>query len=80
MEWFPSLEASSVDLIEAYVASGLGIGVSVAIPKKILPSNVRTLLLPGFSPVIVGALWRGRKTPLLQTFLDELQVRANLLA
>jgi len=25
-------------------------------------------------------LWRGRKTPLLQTFLDELQVRATRLA
>jgi DNA-binding transcriptional LysR family regulator len=80
VEWFPSMEASSVDLIEAYVASGLGIGVSVTIPQKILPSNVRTLSLPGFPPVIVGAMWRGRKTPLLQTFLDELQVRAHQLA
>ena len=80
VEWFPGVEASSVDLIEAYVASGLGIGVSVAIPHKQLPPNVRTLPLPGFAPVIVGALWRGRMTPLLQAFLDELKSRAKQLA
>ena len=34
VDWFPSIEASSVDLVEAYVANGLGIGVAVAIPKR----------------------------------------------
>ena len=80
VDWFPSIEASSADLIETYVANGLGIGVSAAIPKKPLPARVRALALDGFPPVTIGALWRGRKTPLLQTFLDELQVRARLLA
>ncbi len=80
VDWFPSIEASSADLIETYVANGLGIGVSAAIPKKPLPSKVRALALDGFPPVTIGVSWRGRKTPLLQTFLDELQVRANLLA
>ncbi len=80
VDWFPSIEASSADLIETYVANGLGIGVSAAIPKKPLPPKVRALALDGFPPVTIGASWRGRKTPLLQTFLDELQVRANLLA
>jgi DNA-binding transcriptional LysR family regulator len=79
VDWFPSIEASSVDLIETYVANGLGIGVSAAIPKKILPPKVRALALEGFPAVTIGALWRGRKTPLLQTFLDELQARANQL-
>jgi len=80
VDWFPSIEASSADLIETYVANGLGIGVSAAIPKKALPAGVRALMLDGFPPVCIGALWRGRKTPLLQTFLDELQARAKLLA
>ena len=79
VDWFPSIEASSVDLIETYVANGLGIGVSVAIPKKSLPPKLRALPLDGFPPVTIGALWRGRKTPLLQTFLDELQARAGRL-
>jgi DNA-binding transcriptional LysR family regulator len=79
VDWFPSIEASSADLIETYVANGLGIGVSAAIPKKSLPPKVRALALDGFPPVTIGALWRGRKTPLLQTFLDELQARARHL-
>lgn len=79
VDWFPSIEASSADLIETYVANGLGIGVSVAIPKKPLPPTVRALPLNGFPPVTIGASWRGRKTPLLQTFLDELQLRASKL-
>ncbi len=79
VDWFPSIEASSADLIETYVASGLGIGVSVAIPKKPLPPALRSLPLDGFPPVSIGALWRGRKTPLLQAFLDELQTRASKL-
>ena len=79
VDWFPSIEASSVDLIETYVANGLGIGVSVAIPKKPLPPKVHALPLDGFPPVTIGVSWRGRKTPLLQTFLNELQVRASKL-
>jgi DNA-binding transcriptional LysR family regulator len=79
VDWFPSLEASSADLIETYVANGLGIGVSVAIPKKTPLPNVRILPLPGFPPVVIGAMWRGRTTPLLQTFLSEMQTRAQRL-
>jgi DNA-binding transcriptional LysR family regulator len=80
VDWFPGIEASSVDLIETYVANGLGIGVSVAIPKEKLPPNVRALPLPGFPPVIVGAMWRGRRTPLIEMFLAELQSRARQLS
>jgi DNA-binding transcriptional LysR family regulator len=79
VDWFPSIEASSADLVETYVANGLGIGVSVAIPKKTPPANVRALPLPGFPPVVIGAMWRGRTTPLLQTFLEEMKVRAKAL-
>ena len=64
-------------MIETYVASGLGIGLSAAIPKKIFSPEVRILPLDGFPPVIIGALWRGRKTPLIDAFLEELQLRAR---
>ncbi|MEI9865769.1 MAG: substrate-binding domain-containing protein [Limisphaerales bacterium] len=79
VDWFPSIEATSADLIATYVANGLGIGVSVTIPQKPLPPQVRALALNGFPPVTIGALWRGRKTPLLQAFLDELKLRATRL-
>ena len=79
VDWFPSIEASSADLIEAYVANGLGIGVGVAIPKKTPSPRVRIIPLPGFPPVIIGALWRGKTTPLLQAFFDEMKQRAKQL-
>ncbi len=75
-EWFPTMEASSADLIETYVANGLGIGVSVNVPGRKLPENVRALLLKDFPPVVVGALWRGKKTPLMEAFLDMARRRA----
>lgn len=80
VDWFPSIEASSADLVETYVANGLGIGVSVAIPKKMLPGNVRALPLPGFPHAVIGAMWRGRTTTLLQVVLAEMQMRAKQLA
>lgn len=79
VEWYPGIEASSVDLVETYVASGLGVGVSVAIPGKPHPSTVRALPLNDFPPVKLGVLWRGKLTGLLQAFLEELQLRASQL-
>ena len=80
VDWFPGIEVSSLELIETYVANGLGAGVTLALPGKKFPSHVRALPLNGFSPVIVGALWRGRKTPLLETFLKEVKLRAQRVA
>ncbi|HWX19042.1 MAG TPA: LysR family transcriptional regulator [Candidatus Binatia bacterium] len=82
VDWFPSIEVSSIDLIETYVASGFGIGVSVQVPKAAIPPNTRVVPLPArdFAPVIMGALWRGRTSVLLQAFLDECQLRAKRLA
>lgn len=82
VDWFPSIEVSSIDLIETYVANGLGIGLSVLVPKPVLPDNVRVVPLSktDFAPVVVGALWRGKSSALLQAFLDELQLRAKRLA
>jgi hypothetical protein len=62
------------------VAYGLGIGMSVTVPEKKLPSNVRALALPGFPPAIIGAMWRGKTTPLLQAFIAVMQARARQLA
>jgi len=79
VDWFPSIEATSVDLVEIFVTKGLGIGMSVLVPNKVLSPIVRVLPLPGFPTVLIGALWRGRTTPLLQAFLDEIKYRARQL-
>ncbi len=79
VDWFPSIEVSSVDLIETYVGSGFGIGLSVLVPGARHSPHVRMLPLPGFAPVALGALWRGKTSVLIQAVLDELQLRAKRL-
>jgi DNA-binding transcriptional LysR family regulator len=79
VDWFPSIEVSSVDLIETYVANGLGIGLSVAVPQKPLSPKVRALPLADFPPVLIGVLWRGKTTALFEAFLEEAKARAREL-
>lgn len=79
VEWFPAIEASSVDLIETYVASGLGIGVSVAVPGKKLAANVRMLPLQNFPPIRIGVMWKGKKLPVMEQFLVMARQRAKEL-
>ncbi len=80
VDWFPGMEVSSISLIETYVAGGFGIGVSVQVPKGKLSPDVRAVPLPEFAPVVVGVLWHGKSSALLQAFLDELQLRAKRFA
>jgi len=77
VEWYPSLEASSADLIEGYVASGLGIGLSVCMPGMPPERNVRVLPLHDFPGMRIGALWQGRNTPLVDAFLDMARQRVK---
>ena len=77
VDWFPSIEVSSLDLIEKYVAAGLGIGLSVSIPKLDFSPKIRAIPLPGFEPIILGAMRGNKMTPLLQAFIEELKRRAN---
>lgn len=76
VDWFPSIEVSSLHLIETYVANGHGIGLFVKIPTTKLHRDIRLLPLPDFPPVSFGALWKGRPTPIMQAFLDEARARS----
>lgn len=79
VEWHPSLEVSSLDLIETYVVRGFGLGLGVSIPKTRMSSKVRALPLDGFSPILVGVLWRGRTTPPMEALLGEMREAARRL-
>jgi len=80
VDWFPSIEVSSLHLIETFVANGHGIGLFVKIPTTKTHKDIRSLSLPDFPPVSFGALWKGRPTPLMQAFLDEAQARSQEVA
>ena len=61
------------------VAGGLGIGLSVAVPDKKLPVNVRALTLQKFPTARLGMMWQGKKLPLVDNFLDMARQRAKAL-
>jgi DNA-binding transcriptional LysR family regulator len=80
IDWFPSIEVNSLSLVETYVQEGYGIGLSTRLPMSQLSEGVRALELKGFPNVVVGAMWRGKASPVAQAFLDEMQKRAKRVA
>jgi DNA-binding transcriptional LysR family regulator len=74
--WPPSIEVSSLSLVESYVASGFGIGLSVASPTK-CPASIRELPLSGFDPIRIGAIWRGKLPPVARALLETVVQRAR---
>jgi DNA-binding transcriptional LysR family regulator len=79
VDWFPSIEVSTLKLVETYVAHGYGIGLSVAVPKAKIDPALRAVPLPGFQPVTLGALWQGKITPVMQAFLTGVEQAAKRL-
>jgi DNA-binding transcriptional LysR family regulator len=79
LEWLPSLEVGSLDLVVRYVAENFGVGLALRHPRVEFPSSVRALDLPDFTPLSFGALWTGRMTPLLEAFLSEAESLAENL-
>jgi DNA-binding transcriptional LysR family regulator len=72
VDWFTSLEVSSLDLVDRYVAEGFGWGLSLALPGGSAVKGVRRIPLD-FPSVEFAALWVGRLTPLAEIFLEEAQ-------
>ena len=79
--WPVGIEASSMDLVETYVAEGFGLGLSVDVPgKRRLHPELKLLPLPGFKPLIIAALWQGTPPPLPAQFLELVKARAAELS
>ena len=80
VDWFSGIEVSTVEMVQAYVANGYGIGVTVAVPKSDFHPQVRSLPLEEFEPATFGVLWQGRRTVLLEAFFKSLENAARELA
>ncbi len=80
IDWFPSLEVGSLGLVETYAANGFGIGLGLHIPKAAHPPGLRLLPLTEFPPIVVGALWTGKRTALMDCFIQECHRRAESLS
>jgi DNA-binding transcriptional LysR family regulator len=79
VEWKPSIQLSSLQLIEAYVENDYGFGLGLDLPGKKFSRHLKVYSLDDFPPVDFGLLWRGEPTPLLQVLMHEAQRRANIL-
>jgi DNA-binding transcriptional LysR family regulator len=77
--WSTSIEVSSIDLIQTYVAEGYGIGVTVQVPGLKFPPGIVPLPLAGVEPLTIGLMWR-QNTPLVDSFLEESRKTAEALA
>jgi DNA-binding transcriptional LysR family regulator len=70
VEWHSTIVINSLDLVETYAACGYGIGLSVVIPGAKSPPGLRRLRLEGFDPIVVGAMWHGQPTTVIEVFLS----------
>lgn len=58
--WPVGMEVNSLELVDIYAANGFGIGLTVKIPGRKTPANVRAIPLDDFPPVTVAALWQNQ--------------------
>ncbi|MFN0128558.1 MAG: LysR family transcriptional regulator [Verrucomicrobiales bacterium] len=79
VDWIPSLEFCSLDLVMRYVVEGFGVGLVLRHPRFQVVPGVRVLPLDDMPPLRFGALWTGRLSPLGETFLEEAAALAGEL-
>jgi DNA-binding transcriptional LysR family regulator len=75
MEWPASIEVTSLDLIEVYVAGGFGVGLTLALPRWEPSPRVRVLPVTELPAVTLGAIWRGNLLPVTEELLRALRLR-----
>ena len=78
LEWPPAIEVTALELIEIYAANGFGIGLGFDLPGRKLHPKLRSVPIPEVPVIKVGAVWRGKLTPLLQHVLDAFRSRARV--
>ncbi|HTD65718.1 MAG TPA: LysR family transcriptional regulator [Candidatus Limnocylindria bacterium] len=62
VDWSPTIEVSSLELVASYVREGFGIGLSFAMPGP-PPDGVKLLTLHDFPPITIAAVWRKLLSP-----------------
>lgn len=80
VDWFTSLEVSSLRLAETYVASGFGIGLGLDVPGMQRPAGIRAIPLTEFPPISVGVMWIGRRTAIMEAVVAACHRRAEELS
>lgn len=77
VEWFPTMELTSLELIQIYTSEGYGIGLGAYVPQNRLRPGIRAIVLEDFPPVDFGLLWHGRMSCATAAIAEELEKRAH---
>ncbi|MEI6712214.1 MAG: LysR family transcriptional regulator [Verrucomicrobiota bacterium] len=77
ISWPVSIEVSSLDLIETYVAAGFGVGLTLDIPGQKWGKGVKALPLDDFPPLVLAILWKGKLGEPQQCVVDECVAKAR---
>lgn len=76
-DWPSTIEVSTTDIVNEYVAHGFGCGLSLDVPGVPFPEGVHVVPLKSFPKLVIAALWRGRLHPLAAACLEELRAVAD---
>jgi DNA-binding transcriptional LysR family regulator len=78
-DWPIQIEVTSIDLLEAYVEAGFGVGITAETAGLRRPHQLRTLGLPGFPSLKVAALWQEKMPQIASDFLAAVTERVKQL-
>jgi DNA-binding transcriptional LysR family regulator len=79
VEWKPTIELSSLELIQAYVENDYGFGLGIELPGAKFSRRIKVFRLDDFPQVDFGLIWQGEPTPFVKALMQEAQRRAHIL-
>jgi DNA-binding transcriptional LysR family regulator len=79
VEWKPTMELSSLELIQTYVENDYGFGLGIEMPGSKFSLRIRVFHLHDFPAVDFGLIWTGTPTAFLKSLMQEVQRRAHIL-
>jgi DNA-binding transcriptional LysR family regulator len=77
IDWFPTMELTSLELVQTYVAEGYGVGLGAHVPQGKLRAGVRAIVLEDFPCVNFGLIWHGKMSSVTAAVAEELEKRAQ---
>ena len=77
LEWPPDIEVTDLELVDVYIRAGFGIGLTLDIPGKVFPKDVRKVPIPSIAPLKLGAVWHGQPTVVMLALLEGLKSKAR---